>query len=194
MKKVLKRILTFLLCLMLMAVFYVAVIMGQPQEDEAAPIAAVQDQPLLSPLPSAIFISDAAQMDQILAAFPAPLMHAASGNALTFVQGQCHDVSFEGGLGRIATFTYRTENGDSLIITSIYPARALALLGKGDLIISGTAGQSMAGLRSVRMENETTIRLHAQGPEAIYALTTAKQNSAVLRQLTAALQLSEGTP
>lgn len=194
MKKVFKAIATGLLCLLLMAAFYIAVILGDPQGDAASPQPTPrQDQPLLSAMPHALLITDERDMDALLSAFPAPMLCAAHGNALTFMQGQCRDASFEGGLARVASLTYRTETGDELTLTSIYPARALSLMGKGDYVLSGMEGPAMAGLRAVRMENAASIRLHAQGPDALYTLTLPKTNAAVLRQLTAALQLAEGS-
>ncbi len=191
MKKALRAIGTALLCLLLMAVFYLAVILGEPQNDDSAALPTPRaDQPLLSPLPAAVYITDEKQLDQVFSAFPAPVMHVGRGNALTFVQGQCSDVSFEGGLGRVAALTYRTETGLDLTVASIYPARALSLMGKGDYVISGVAGQTLAGLRSVRMENGTHIRLHAQGTEALYTVTVPLTDAAVLRQLAAAAQFN----
>ncbi len=191
MKKALKRIALLMACVVLMGLFYLAVVLGQPQDDGAEPIVAKQNQPKLTALPSAILITDDRDLADILAAFPAPVMHSSYGNALTFEQGLCRDVSYEGGLGRIVTLTYRTETRAALTVTSIYPARALDLMGKGDYTISGMAGQNLAGLRSVRMENEGTIRLHAQGTDALYVVTTDKTDGAVLRQLTASLMLSD---
>ncbi|MBQ8202548.1 MAG: hypothetical protein IJZ74_12360 [Clostridia bacterium] len=190
-KRVIRSILTAVASLLLIVVFYVAVIMGQPQDDGAAVVEARMDQPLLSAMSSALLITSESDMSYILEAFPAPVMYASYGNALTFVQGLCSDISFENGLGRVVTLTYLNENGDEMTVASIYPARALSLMGKGDYTISGTAGLSLAGLRSVRMENAGSVRMHAQGTDALYVVTTPKLDAAVLRQLTAALQLLE---
>lgn len=188
----LRRIGVGVLSALLMIVFYVAVVMGHPQSDAATTVEARQDQPLLSAMSSPILITDEGSMSYLTDAFPAPVMYPLYGSALTFEQGVCSDVSFENGLGRTVTLTYRIEGGDTMTITSIYPARALELMGKGDYTISGTAGQTLAGLRSVRMENSASIRLHAQGTDALYTVTTPRLEAAVLRQLTASLQLYEG--
>ncbi|MBQ8556539.1 MAG: hypothetical protein IJ438_11800 [Clostridia bacterium] len=191
-RRILRSVLLAVLALLLMAVFYVAIIMGQPQEDGVTGIEARSDQPLLEAMPSALLITDSALMDQLLEAFPAPVMYPLYGSALTLESGLCADVAFEGGLGRTVTLTYRAEEDITMTVQSIYPARAISLIGKGDYTISGLTGQSLAGLRSVRMENDSTIRLHAQGSDALYVVTVPKVESAVLRQLTASLQLYEG--
>ena len=73
---------------------------------------------------------------------------------------------------------------------SLYPARALSLMGKGDYHMAGVAGQSLAGMQSVRMENDTTIRLHAQSETGLYIVTAPKMDSSDLAALTRSLQLT----
>ena len=191
-RRVLRAVLTAALAVLLIALFYVAVVMGQPQGSVSAGVEPRMDQPLLSPLPSALLITDNAQLSRLTEAFPAPVMHPLYGDSLTFVEGLCCDLSFEGGLGRRLTLTYRTDDYHTLTVTSIYPARALALVGKEDYTFSQTAGQKLAGLPSVRMENASAIRLHSQGEEALYVLTAPKVPDAELRRWTAAMQLLTG--
>lgn len=75
-------------------------------------------------------------------------------------------------MGRILTLTYQASDTIQVTLTSIYPARAIALLEKGDYRISASLGATLAGLRSIRMENAESIRLHAQGEEALYVMIT----------------------
>ncbi len=187
MKKVLKAIGMALLCGTLLLAFYLAVIMGNPQEDNApdAPI----EQPLLPAMSSPLLIRDQSQMGLLMQEFPAPLMAAVNTPFLVFAQGLCEDVPFEGGLARTVTLSYQAEGG-SVTVTSIYPARALDLVGKDGYAFSGTGSPTLAGLRAVRMDGSTTVRLHAQGREAIYVVTLPKGYN--LRDVTAALQLYQG--
>ena len=104
----------------------------------------------------------------------------------------CYDVPFEGGLGRMITLTYRSANGASVTVASLYPARALSLIHKGDYTISGTAGLPLAGLRSVRMENGSSVRMHAQGADALYIVTLPALSASELRTLTSTFQLYQG--
>jgi len=192
-RRVLRAVLTVLMSLVLIAVFYVAVVMGQPQPRDGEIAAAPADQPLLPPLSAAVRITDMDQIDRLAEAFPAPLLCPMYGNALVLLEGVCSDVAYEEGFARVATLTFRTETFDTLTVTSIYPARALTLMGKGDYAFSGMAGQPMATLRSVRMEDGSSIRLHAQGEEALYVFTAPDVSTDVLRQWTSSLQLYVGT-
>lgn len=191
-RRVLRAALTAALSLLLVGVFYVAVVMGQPQstpDDAAVP----QEQPLPAPLTAAVRITNEEDFDRISEAFPAPVMRPMYGNALLFVEGSCTDTAFEGGVARIVTLTYRTETYDLLTITSVYPARALSLMGKGDYTFSDSAGPQLGTLRTVRMENGTSVRLHAQGEEALYIFTAPLVDAEVLKNWTGiSLQLYTG--
>ena len=162
-----------LLCLLLMAAFYLAVIIGQPQEDETASTVTPRMDPLL------------------LRMFPAPaLTPTTSGWPL--VVGTCYDVAFENGMGRILTLTYQASDTIQVTLTSLYPARAIALLEKGDYRISASLGATLAGLRSIRMENAESIRLHAQGEEALYVMITPLLEENSLRSIAGQMTLTEG--
>ena len=188
--RVAKATVTVLLAALLAAVFYVAVILGEPQENET-PVRPLTDQPLLPGSP-AINIDGEGQLNGLMTAFPAPVMRAVSGSGLTLVSGTSYDAAFENGFGRIVTLKYVNAAGQPMTVTSIYPARALSLMGKGDYHLSGVAGQTLAGLRSVRMENGANIRLHAQGEEAVYVVTVPRMESADLIGFTRSLQLFTG--
>lgn len=179
-----------LVTVVLLAAFYLAVVMGNPQKDDSP--AARQDQPLLPAMDAPVLISDAAQLGQVLNAFPAPVMAASNPSVAALGSGICQDVPFEDGLGRMVTLTYRTAEGGALTVTSIYPARATSLIDKGDYIISATAGLPLAGLRSVRMEAPGSICMHAQGAEALYVVTLPELSGMALRTLTATLQMYQG--
>ena len=178
-----------LLCLLLMAAFYLAVIIGQPQEDEtASTVTPRTDQPLLSAGQDVVTITSA---DDLLRMFPAPaLTPTTSGWPL--IVGTCYDVAFENGMGRILTLTYQASDTIQVTLTSIYPARAIALLEKGDYRISASLGATLAGLRSIRMENAESIRLHAQGEEALYVMITPLLEENSLRSIAGQMTLAEG--
>jgi len=181
-----------LLTVLLLAAFYIAVIMGNPQEDAASAVTVKQDQPLLTAMGAPILIRTPDQLGLLLDVFPAPVMAAPAGGALVFEQGLAEDVPFLGGLGRRITLTCRTAEGLPVTIVSLYPTRAVDLVEKGDYRFSNTVGHPLAGLASVQMENTDTIRMHAQGPEAIYVVTLPKLTGMALRSLTSTLQLYQG--
>lgn len=188
-RRMIKGILAALLTVVLLAAFYLAVIMGNPQKEEGDGAAVQMDQPLLTALPAPVVIREQGQLSRLRAAFPAPLMTAMNTSVMTLAEGVCQDVPFEGGLGRTVTLTYRTAEGGIITVKSIYPARAVSLIGKEDYTISAAAGLTLAGLRSVRMDNAHSVRMHAQGPEALYVVTLPALSAQALRTLTSTLQL-----
>lgn len=191
-RRIVRTALMALLTVVLLAAFYIAVIMGNPQETSATALTVRQDQPLVSPLDNPLLITAEGDLGTVLNAFPAPMMAAMHSAVLTFEKGVCRDVPFEDGRGRIATLTYRTAEGAAVTVSSIYPARALSLIDKADFTISANAGLPLAGLRSVRMENTANIRMHAQGSEALYVVTLPRLSATALRTLTSTLQLYQG--
>ena len=190
-RRSIKTVLLTALTIVLLAAFYLAVVMGTPQQEGSA-VTARQDQPLLSALPSAVFILEEGQMGQVLNAFPAPVLAAMNAAALRFESGLCEDVPFEGGLGRKVTLSYRTAEDAVVTLVSIYPARATSLITKGDYLLSDTFGLPLAGLRSVRMEKPGSICMHAQGEEALYVVTLPELSATSLRTLTTTFQLYQG--
>ena len=191
-RRIVKVVLAALLTIVLLAAFYIAVIMGNPQEAESSAITAKQDQPLVAAMSSPLMITDQGQLGLLLKEFPAPVMAAMHSSVLTFQQGLCEDIPFEDGLGRRVTLTYRTAEGAAVTVVSLYPARALSLIDKADYTISGTAGLPLAGLRSVRMANDSSVRMHAQGSDALYVVTLPQMTATALRTLTSTLQLYQG--
>ena len=195
MKRALRLVLGALAAALLIAVFYVAVVLGQPQPDEGA-VTVLTDQPLLTASPAQTLASDE-ELEGLMARFPVPVLYAQRGGALTLRAGVSQDTAFEGGFARVATLTYSAElNGQAVEITvqSIYPARALPLIPKGDYTLAAAAGQSVAGLHTVRMENASSIRLHAQSADALYTVTLPRAASQELGALLRPLQLSEKVP
>lgn len=189
-KKILRTVLAALLALTLAGMFYVAVVLGQPQPDDSR-VDMLKDQPLLAASP-AVRIQSESDMDAIRGSMPVPVMGFLPGGGLTLQSGVSSDAAYEGGFARTAILTYTAEwNGQPLTLTvqSIYPARALSLIPKGDYRIAAVAGQPLAGLQSVRMENGETIRLHAQASDALYVLTVPTAVAADLAALTRSLQL-----
>ena len=95
---------------------------------------------------------------------------------------------FEGGVARVVTLTYRTAEFDTLTVQSIYPARALSLLGKDGRSFTGVTVDTMAGMQYVGMQDAATLRMHAQD-EALYVVTVPRAEYRVIDQWTNTLQL-----
>ena len=194
-KQALRLLLGTVAAALLIAVFYVAVVLGQPQPDENA-LNVQSDQPLMTASPAQALSSEA-ELQGLMARFPVPVLYAQGGGALTLRSGTSQDLAYEDGFARIITLVYAAQvNGQDAEITvqSIYPARALPLIPKGDYTIAAVAGPSVAGLATVRMENARAIRLHAQSADGLYVITLPGASSQELGALLRPLQLWEETP
>ena len=86
-RRIVKTVLAALLTIVLLAAFYIAVVMGNPQEEASSAITAKMDQPLLEAMSSPILIREQGQLGTLLSAFPAPVMAAMNSTVLTFQQG-----------------------------------------------------------------------------------------------------------
>lgn len=186
-KKALHVLLMTLLAVILVALFYLAVILGQPEEPENA-IDIDQTQPLLTASP-ALNIQSERQVAALAEAFPVPVLAFMEGMGPVLVSGTSYDQAYEGGFARICELRYTTDNGLEITLTTIYPARAVELLGKDGYTLTGAAAQNLTGLTAVRMESADHIRLHAQASDAIYALTLPKLTDDTITTVTRVLEL-----
>ena len=186
-KKALHVLLMTLLAVILVALFYLAVILGQPEEPENA-IDIDQTQPLLTASP-ALNIQSERQVTALAEAFPVPVLAFMEGMGPVLVSGTSYDQAYEGGFARICELRYTTDNGLEITLTTIYPARAVDLLGKDGYTLTGAAAQNLTGLTAVRMESADHIRLHAQASDAIYALTLPKLTDDTITTVTRVLEL-----
>ena len=186
-KKALHVLLMTLLAMILVALFYLAVILGQPEEPENA-IDIDQTQPLLTASP-ALNIQSERQVAALAEAFPVPVLAFMEGMGPVLVSGTSYDQAYEGGFARICELRYTTDNGLEITLATIYPARAVELLGKDGYTLTGAAAQNLTGLTAVRMENADHIRLHAQASDAIYALTLPKLTDDTITTVTRVLEL-----
>ena len=186
-KKALNVLLMTLLAVILVALFYLAVILGQPEAPENA-IDIDQTQPLLTASP-ALNIQSERQVAALAEAFPVPVLAFMEGMGPVLVSGTSYDQAYEGGFARICELRYTTDNGLEITLATIYPARAVELLGKDGYTLTGAAAQNLTGLTAVRMENADHIRLHAQASDAIYALTLPKLTDDTITTVTRVLEL-----
>ena len=185
-RKILGKILGAAAMLAALAVLLCVLIIAQPQPDEeesAAP------QPLLTASP-AQSVTNEEDLRDLVRDFPAPVMSFMSGSGMTFVSGESKDAPYGGQYGRILTLYWQTPQGEPLILQSIYPAEALDLMGRGDYHFSATAGPTLFGQPSARMENADTIRAYVQSAEAgLYVLTVPKTLGGSLSAISKSIQL-----
>ena len=183
--KLLAKAAGILLSLVSLAGLYFALVIAQPQTEknetkEQPPLAASQGRSIASEGELAGMIRD----------FPAPVMSFMSGSGMVFVSAEVRDVPWKSGYGRILTQYWQTAAGEPLILQSIYPAEGMELMGKGGYSFSGTAGPTLFGLASVRMEDGETVRVHVQAEgEGLYALTVPKPLEGSLSWIARSIQL-----
>ena len=183
--RLLGRVAGALTAVVLLAGLYLTLVIGQPQPDgkETPP-----PQPALTASP-AMTISSEGELRNLVAAFPAPVMSFMTGSGMVFVSGTSADAAWHGGFGRILTLYWQTMTGEPMTLQSIYPAEAFSLLGKKDYAFSGTAGPTLFGGSSVRMENAETIRVHTVTDTGLYVLTIPRSLSPALSGIARSIQL-----
>ncbi len=161
-----------------------SLILAQPQEDSVRTPAS---QPSLTPSP-AVIVQSESDIPALVSSFPVPLMSLVRGTGLEFVSGTTQNVSVDGAIGRTATLTWRTRDGNQVVLQSIYPATALSLLGN-DYHFVGKLGPSLFGSESVYMETSGIARLHARTDSALYVVIVPKALVSRLTSLSQSLQL-----
>lgn len=185
----LRRVGGFVLSIVLIAAFYVVTIMAEPKD--AGVNATAQPQTVLSASP-AVSIADGGDLRKLLDSFPVQVLCCPAGGGLRLVSGMSYDVAYEGGFARKAEVVYDIGDGRQMTVISIYPSRAIELLGKGDWVLSQSGGAAMAGLLSVRMENDDWVRMHVQSENGLYAVILPKDDASTLASLLRPLQLLGG--
>ena len=182
--RILLKVLAGLLTVVLIAAVVLLLVLAQPKkEDNEKP----EPQPLLTASP-ALSISSETEIRSLVKGFPVPVLSFMSGSGMLFVSGTSADVGLSGGFGRVATLYWQTQEGEPLILQSIYPASALSLL-DNSYHFSAVAGPTLFGADSVRMENADTVRIHAATESGLYAVTLPKSAAPRLSSLCRSLQL-----
>ena len=182
--KILLKILGILCAVLLLALAAVSLILAKPSSDKDAPPAG---EPARSASP-ALDIREETGLVRLVSEFPAPVMSFMSGSGMTFVSATSADAAVAGGFGRVATLYWQTEDGEPLILQSIWPADALSLLEDGFHFTPYT-GPTLFGASSVRMENGDTLRIHTATDQGLYVLILPRSLSGRLSALCRSLQL-----
>ena len=181
-RKILIRILEIVFSAALLVLLAVSLILAKPQEDKTV-------TPAASP---AVQASQAIRIDQendlVHLDFPAPLMCFQNISGMTFTEATCADITVPGGFGRVAVTTWQTEEGDEIVLKSVFPADALNVLEEGFHFMP-YAGPTFFGNTSVRMENDQFIRLHTTTDQALYEVLLPRRLSKKLTQICGFLKL-----
>lgn len=173
-----------LILLVLLVLAAAAIILAKPQE---SPAETASEHPSAVSRP-AISVEKETDLVSLVADFPAPVMSFMSGSGMTFVSATSADAAVSGGFGRVATLYWQTAEGEPMVLQSIWPANALSLLEDG-YHFTLYLGPSLFGSPSVRMENDTSVRLHVATDQALYVLLLPRSLSGQINTLCRSLQL-----
>ena len=187
--QVLLKVVTALFSVALIVLIGALLVLAQPKREDTEK---AEPQPLLTASP-AMNIEAETDLRALVESFPVPVLSFMSGSGMSFVSGTSSDAGLEGGFGRIVSLYWQTQDGDPLILQSIYPASALSLLEKG-YHFSAVAGPTLFGMDSVRMENDDTVRVHAATDTGLYVLTVPKSAASKISSLSRSLQLFSVRP
>ena len=187
--QVLLKVVTALFSVALIVLIGALLVLAQPKREDTEK---AEPQPLLTASP-AMNIEAETDLRSLVESFPVPVLSFMSGSGMSFVSGTSSDAGLEGGFGRIVSLYWQTQDGDPLILQSIYPASALSLLEKG-YHFSAVAGPTLFGMDSVRMENADTVRVHAATDTGLYVVTVPKAAASKLSSLSRSLQLFSVKP
>ena len=182
--QVLLKIVTAIFSAALIVLIGALLVLAQPKQEDTEK---AEPQPLLTASP-AINIEAEADLRSLVESFPVPVLSFMSGSGMSFVSGTSSDAGLTGGYGRVVSLYWQTQDGDPLILQSIYPASALSLLENG-YHFSAVAGPTLFGVDSVRMENADTVRVHAATDTGLYVLTIPKSAASKISSLSRSLQL-----
>ena len=187
--QVLLKVVTALFSVALIVLIGALLVLAQPKREDTEK---AEPQPLLTASP-AMNITVETDLRFLVESFPVPVLSFMSGSEMSFVSGISSDAGLEGGFGRIVSLYWQTQDGDPLILQSIYPASALSLLEKG-YHFSAVAGPTLFGVDSVRMENADTVRVHAATDTGLYVVTVPKSAASKISSLSRSLQLFSVRP
>ena len=183
-RKILLKIIGFVLAIVLLALLAASLIIAKPQKEDL-PAAASKPSGQASP---AITVEKQDDLSGLISAFPAPVMAFTGGSGMTFVSASSADAAVNGGFGRIATLNWQTAEGEPVLLRTIWPASALGLPEEGYHFVT-YAGPTLFGSASVRMENDETVRIHAATDQALYVILLPRSLSGQVNDLCKSVQL-----
>ena len=188
-RKILIRFLEVLISAALITMLTVSLILAKPQEENTDPPAVLPS----SETSTAVSVENETDLPRLISSFPAPVLSFLSGSGMTFVSAASSDAAVSGGFGRIAVLNWQTPEGDPVTLQSIWPADALDLLEDGYHFMP-YAGPALSGSTSVRMENDSSIRLHMATDKALYIILLPRRLNSQVNSLCRSLQLFTANP
>ena len=184
MKKVFQRFAILLLSLFCIAVFYLAVILGEPSADvQPVEIATVFIPENAIPPDMPRSMGDMhMSITSYAAYFPAPILFMQENESVAFQAGNLYEIAYNKGVARYVDLIYQVEGTGEVLLRSIYPSGTYDLLGKADYSIETLPG-TLGKISAVRMVGESRMRFHAQANDALYAMTAYTTDNRTMSEL-----------
>ena len=121
-----RRVLAWVAVALALALCYLFLLLGEPDEDSKLAQQPVQQTPITLPM-SAVESPGDTSPEGLAEIFGQPVL-CLYGSALSMTRSRVYDTAFQGEYARRATLTYAFEDGQSLTVESIRPVSAIALL------------------------------------------------------------------
>ncbi len=186
-KKVARRVLAVIGLLLSLALIYVFLLMGEPNEDDQLQKqTAAQEEIIRVPI-AATQVDGNADLNPLATNFGMPVL-ALYGSPLTLTKATLFDTAYHGGYARRMQLIYAFPTGETLTVESLRPTAALALLAGGRYSLRMDGLYAIAGMDAVRADGENTVLVMARGLDAAYAVVCPKSKegdlTALLKQAT----------
>lgn len=189
-KGVVRRVLVALGILLALSMVYVFLLMGEPDEDDQLTAqTAVQEEAIRVPI-AASEVGGNADLNPLAVNFGKPVL-ALYGSNLTLQKATLFDTAFNGGYARRLQLIYAFADGQTLMVESVRPTAAVALLGSERYSLSMDSLYSLAGMDAVRMESDTLVCMLTRSLDTAYAVVCPKEHEAELGALLKQLSLMQ---
>ncbi len=179
-KKVVKRVFAILGLVISLALVYVFLLIGEPDEDEQlAQQVQKQEETIRVPI-AAAQVAGTADLNALAVNFGMPVLTL---QGETLQSATLFDTAFRGGYARRFQLHYTDASGQTIIAESIRPTAAVSLLAKGSVTLAVDQLYTVAGMDALRIEGEDTTMVLARGTDAAYAIILPKGQEATLTAL-----------
>ncbi|MEG0049450.1 MAG: hypothetical protein RR865_09820 [Clostridia bacterium] len=176
-KAILGRVVTGFLVVLILAIGYVFLLLGEPEE-EAKNAVPVAEEQIHMPM-NALEAPGEANVQNLADTFGQPVL-SLYGGSLPMSKARVYDTAFSGGYARRVTVSYAFEDGSLVTAESIRPTAAVTLLGGAGYTLRAGTLYALGGVDAARMDNAEQICIFGQSDTAVYAILCPKAHEAEL--------------
>lgn len=181
-KAMLKRVLAILGLILSLALVYVFLLIGEPEEDtQLSQQTQAQEEIIRVPI-AATQMDGTADLNALAVNFGMPVL-TLQGAPVTLQKASLFDTAFRGGYARRFQLTYAYPTGETMLVESIRPTAAVSLVARGSYSLNVAQLYTLGGMDAVRMDSGDAVLLMARGLDAAYAVTLPKAYADTLATL-----------